>query len=243
MQSMFLTRRPLVLASNSPRRKDFLQMLGLDFSVCAAARPEPEREEGEEPGFFCVRVARQKAWEVFEKLSLEAGEARQNEQARQAGQAQISQPVILAADTIVVLDDAILHKPPTKEAALQMLTALGGRKHAVYTGCCLLLPKFEAQASFCAPKGTECVMEETFFACSYVRMGRYPQEVLRAYAQSGEPMDKAGAYAIQGQGAFLIDTVQGSWTNIVGLPLELLVPLLLKYQVIESAALKQSGSA
>lgn len=236
MKAMFLTCRPLVLASNSPRRKDFLQMLGVDFTVCPAVRPEPEREKDEEPDSFCVRAARQKALEVFEKLTLPGGQPVETEETEEAGKTKNLPPVILAADTIVVLDNAVLHKPPTSAAALEMLTALGGREHVVYTGCCLLLPTLEAQAGDCVPRGLKPFMEENFFACSYVRMGRYPQEVLRAYAQSGEPMDKAGGYAIQGQGAFLIDRVRGSWTNIVGLPLELLVPLLLKHQVIRNVA-------
>lgn len=230
MEPMFLTLRPLVLASNSPRRKDFLHMLGLEFTVCPAARPEPEIEKDEEPGFFCVRTARQKALEVFENLILQSG------QAEQVGLAQNELPVILAADTIVVLGNTILHKPPSRDVALQMLTALGGREHAVYTGCCLLLPGVEHGPRRHAEAEQQKFIEESFFACSYVRMGRHPQEVLRAYVQSGEPMDKAGGYAIQGQGAFLIETVRGSWTNIVGLPLELLVPLLLKHHIVKSVA-------
>lgn len=112
--------------------------------------------------------------------------------------------VVLGADTIVVLDATIMGKPGDAEEAVCMLTRLAGRTHRVLTGCCLV-----------APDGSE----QIFDVDTEVTMRRSSLEELQAYAATGEPLDKAGAYAIQGLGGFLVRRVEGSYTNVVGLPL------------------------
>ncbi len=128
--------------------------------------------------------------------------------------------VILAADTVVVSGEDILGKPESVPQALQMLTRLNACTHRVLTGCCLMDLTAEP----------ESIM--IFAVCTQVTFSRHPVDVLTAYAHSGEPMGKAGAYAIQGVGAFLVSHIQGSYTNVVGLPLNETVTALQDMQAI-----------
>ncbi len=127
--------------------------------------------------------------------------------------------VVLGADTVVALDGFILGKPCDKADAMHMLSMLSGKTHVVVTGCCLLLPLGEVKQ---------------FYGRTNVRMRDSAPEVLSAYVATGEPMDKAGAYAIQGIGSFLVEHVEGSYTNVVGLPLAMLLEVLLKNGVLTS---------
>ncbi|MFW6055575.1 MAG: Maf family protein, partial [Thermodesulfobacteriota bacterium] len=120
--------------------------------------------------------------------------------------AQQTDSVILAADTAVVLGEKILGKPLGKKEALTMLLSLSGRTHAVLTACCILDTRDEA--------------EETFVVSTDVSMARYPPSVLESYVDSGESFDKAGSYAIQGSGCFLVSSIQGSCSNVIGLPVQ-----------------------
>lgn len=126
------------------------------------------------------------------------------------------QRAILAADTIVVLNRRILGKPKDNDEALLMLRALAGGKHTVITGCCLLTGS----------------MEDCFYVESAVHMWQAPDDLLVAYAASEEPLDKAGAYAVQGSIGFLIRSIHGSWSNVVGLPLAEVVQKLLIHKVV-----------
>ncbi|NCB16451.1 MAG: septum formation protein Maf, partial [Synergistales bacterium] len=110
---------------------------------------------------------------------------------------------VVAADTVVALGNRILGKPCSREEALEMLTLLNGRTHSVFTGVTVV-----------SPGGTETAAERTD-----VVFRDLPAEALRAYAASGEGDDKAGAYAIQGLGALLVDSIRGDYFNVVGLPL------------------------
>ena len=123
-------------------------------------------------------------------------------------------PLVIAADTIVVLSGRILGKPRDSDDAFAMLSALSGKQHEVITGCALLVSGQSGPV--------------TFAVSSDVVMWDCPPELLRAYANSGEPLDKAGAYAVQGAGAFLIKSLKGSWSNVVGLPLAELIQKLLE---------------
>ncbi len=127
---------------------------------------------------------------------------------------------VLAADTVVALEGDIMGKPKDHAEAFAMLKHLAGATHTVFTGCCLLLPESSGRA------------ERLFSGKSLVSMWACPEEALYAYAQSEEPMDKAGAYAVQGAGAFLVSRIEGSWSNVVGLPLSDLVEVLLENGVI-----------
>ena len=113
--------------------------------------------------------------------------------------------VVLGADTVVAVDDKILGKPSNRDEALSMLKALRGRIHHVYTGITL-----------CFPVNTTYIQA---YERTEVSMARVPDELLEWYVATGEPMDKAGAYGIQGKGALLVDRIQGDYWNVVGLPL------------------------
>lgn len=126
--------------------------------------------------------------------------------------------VIVSADTIVVQDESILGKPKDAANALDMLTSLSGRWHEVMTGFCVLRQR--GGISLCRTVTTRVHM-----ACN-------SHDMLKGYIDTGEPMDKAGAYGIQGIGAFLVDEVQGSYTNVVGLPLRSVLDFLLEIKAI-----------
>ena len=203
---MFKAEKQIVLASMSPRRRDFLQDLGFDFIQHPARSAEPDVEPGEDPGQFSMRAAAQKAREVYEFFSA---------------QNKAHLPVVIGADTIVVFNNKLMHKPESQQAAFDCLKALGGQTHCVYSGCCIILPQDSGQ-----------FQEIVFFDKSLVRMHKQSDAVLWAYVHTGESMDKAGSYAIQGQGAFLIESIEGSWSNIVGLPVDKLVQTLLCNKII-----------
>lgn len=193
---------PIVLASGSPRRRELLTALGLEFEVCPSNAPEPPPAAGERPEDYARRMARVKTMEVAVLYP---------------------ESVVLGADTIVVRADvrgpeAVLGKPESDADALAMLTALAGRDHMVVTGCCLAMPG----------KNIPVVQAVS----TRVRMRASSEAELSAYIATGEPHDKAGAYAIQGLGAFLVESVQGSYTNVVGLPVAEVVELLLAAGVI-----------
>ncbi|MFH1058296.1 MAG: Maf family protein [Pseudomonadota bacterium] len=125
--------------------------------------------------------------------------------------------VVLAADTVVVLGGEILGKPTDRDDARRMLRALSGREHQVLTGYCLTWPG----------------REEVGLAESRVRFRTLMEAEVEAYLTSGEPMDKAGAYAVQGLAAAFVEEVAGSYTNVVGLPLARVVGLMLREGLIE----------
>lgn len=136
--------------------------------------------------------------------------------ARAIGQNAGQDEIILAADTVVSFNKSIYGKPASPEDAFRMLKALNGKTHQVFTAFCILHGKKE----YCES------------VCTLVRFGEWPDNVLEAYANSEEPLDKAGAYAIQGNGAFLVERLRGSYTNVVGLPLEELARALLRLGII-----------
>jgi septum formation protein len=175
--------RRLILASASPRRRELLAALGLTPRV----RPVDvdETPSDGEPAAECVlRLARAKA----------EADARPGE-------------LVLAADTLVVLDGRILGKPSGAEEARAMLAELAGRDHFVMTGVALR----DADA-----RRTAAAVETT-----RVTIAPLPPHRIAAYVATGEPLDKAGAYAIQGLGALFVERVDGNYSNVVGLPLPL----------------------
>ena len=125
---------------------------------------------------------------------------------------------VLGADTVVVHGGRVLGKPGDAEEALSVLQLLAGQKHLVHTGFCL--ENAEAQVSFSRVVTTEV----SFFPFS--------PEIAAAYVATGEPLDKAGAYGIQGCGAFLVERINGSYSNVVGLPLTEVVEQLLRFKVV-----------
>ncbi len=214
--SIYVNLAPLVLASGSPRRKELLGSLGLDFSIMTSPDEEARHLAGEAPAAYAARAARQKA--LAARSTLYASFSADVRHIAKWQPDFSAQPAILAADTIVVLAGEVLGKPANHADALAMLKRLAGATHTVFTACCLLLPD-----------GTE----DALIGKSLVSMWQAPEEALQAYAASEEPMDKAGAYAVQGLGAFLVERIEGSWSNVVGLPLTEVTRLLLKHKIIK----------
>ena len=182
----------LVLASGSPRRADLLARLGLDPEVRPADVDETPRA-GEPPGELVVRLARTKA-------SAVAGD----------GPDLPDDEVVLAADTVVVLDGAALGKPRDRDDAARMLSALSGRTHQVVTG-------------LAACRGDVVEVEQVSTEVTFRALS---DAEIAWYLSTGEPDDKAGAYGIQGAAAALVARVAGSDTNVMGLPLAETVVLL-----------------
>lgn len=199
-QGPFRSRTDIVLASASPRRQALLASLGICFQVVPAGFKEPPAEPGQRPEKYALCMSGKKA----EEISVRKPES-----------------LIIAADTIVVLEDVIMGKPVSEGHALEMLSRLQGRTHRVITAVCIIPGKPEQARSFTC---------ETL-----VEMVQARQDTLKQYIKTGEPQDKAGGYAIQGTGAFLVSSVQGSYTNVVGLPLARVCSVLLDLGAITSS--------
>lgn len=171
-----------ILASGSPRRRELLEMLGVpDLMIRPATGPERAT-----PGAGPEQTVRE--------LSLH--------KAQEVAQTCAPEDIIIAADTIVYLDGAILGKPKDHDDAVRMLTALSGREHIVYTGVAVLRGGELRQAA-----------ERTA-----VRFRTLTPAEIERYIATGEPMDKAGAYGIQGKCAIFVDKIDGDYNNVVGLP-------------------------
>lgn len=183
-------KNPLVLASNSPRRRRLLQQIGLPFR--ALPSHVEENQVLGEPPVKAALIAEKKAKAVYAKS--------QNRW-------------ILGADTMVVIGASILGKPSNREDVHFMLSCLSGKTHEVITGFCLLDPSGEVAHS-----------EDI---TTLVKMKPLSEEEIDAYVATGEPFGKAGSYAIQGVGAFMVESISGSYTNVVGLPVCALVKSLL----------------
>jgi septum formation protein len=190
----------LILASASPRRKELLTQAGYTFEVRAAQIDEAVRP-GEDPIAYVVRLAREKAQAVFQD-------------AVNMGQLSVvsekSGRVVLGADTTVTLDGHILGKPEDAADAARMLRMLSGRTHRVMTGVAVV-----------TERRVEVAAEVTG-----VRFLTLSDAEIEAYVATGEPMDKAGAYGIQGMAAKWIPRVEGDYFNVVGLPLALVSIML-----------------
>ena len=190
----------LVLASASPRRRELLAQAGFTFQVRPAHIAEDPRP-GEDPIAYVVRLAREKAQAVYRELTVEPGAS---------ASAALNSLAVLGADTTVTIDDQILAKPLDADDAARMLRLLSGRTHRVLTGVALV-----------TAEAAEVAVEATA-----VRFLSLADEEIAAYIATGEPTDKAGAYAIQGRAARWIPRIEGCYFNVVGLPLALVTAML-----------------
>ena len=172
----------LILASASPRRHELLLAAGIEHIVRPAAISE-ERWHTEDPASFVRRLAEEKARAVAARCG----------------------DVVLAADTVVCLEDQVFGKPTGADDAARMLLALSGRNHWVHTGICLL-------------KGNRSIVDLASTEVGFVEL---TDDEIREYTRSGEPADKAGGYAIQGLASRFVESINGSYTNVVGLPVSL----------------------
>lgn len=184
---------PLYLASTSPRRRELLQQLGLEFAVLRVDVDE-SRLGDEAPEVYVARLAEEKA---------------------RAGLAGIQQGVVIAADTTVALGNEVLGKPASCEEAVVMWTQLSGREHRVLTG-----------VAVADQQNMQVAVVSTL-----VRFRDISLAEMHSYWAGGEPQDKAGAYAIQGKGALFVSSINGSYSNVVGLPLMETAALLAHFNI------------
>jgi septum formation protein len=185
----------IILASNSPRRKELLRQIGLEFRVDPADVDERVLPN-ESPEGYAVRVALDKA---------------------RVAAARAVTGIVIAADTIVVLNNEILGKPADAGDAERMLMMLSGNVHRVITGLAVM----DAETGKAL---TRASITRVWFR------SLAPHEIL-SYVKTGEPLDKAGAYGIQEHGALLVKKIDGCYFNVVGLPLSLLGELLLSFGI------------
>ncbi len=198
--------RSIILASASPRRKQLLESAGIVATVEVADIDE-SHGDGEKAADYVARMAYQKAEAVVRRhLSDKSTD-------KSVG----LDVVVVAADTIVVVDGVILGKPASRDEAFSMLKRLVSRRHDVMTAVAI------ADLAGRAPKW------QRFVVTTHVEFGDVDDARLWAYIDSGEPMDKAGAYGIQSGAASFVRCIEGSYTNVVGLPLYETVSALADY--------------
>lgn len=196
-----MTDRHLILASGSPRRRQLLELIGVNFAVLPADVDETPLA-GEAPAAYASRAARDKAIEVA---------------ASHPGR------LVLGADTVVEVDQEILGKPASEDDAASMLRRLSGRSHLVHTALALVIGD------------TAHEVVDT----AQVQFTDLTEEIIRWYVATGEPMDKAGAYAIQGLGGLLVARVEGSPNTVIGLPVHRLPELFASHDLDFWSMLKE----
>lgn len=191
-------KKKIYLASSSPRRRELLQQIGVQFEVVKAGVKE-EIKKGEAPLDYVQRLALEKAQAGLAAIQ------RQN----------LSLAPVLGADTLGLLDNRILEKPRDAKDAADILQRLSGQTHKVITALAL----------------TDGVRTETLYSVTHVCFRNLHEKEIEAYWQTGEPQDKAGGYAIQGLGAVFVQSIQGSYSNVVGLPVETCCELLKRFDI------------
>lgn len=177
----------IILASASPRRSQLLKMCNLNFETI---KPEADEtvEENISADKAVVQLAERKATNVMNKVD--------------------NNKIVIAADTVVSLENNILTKPTSREDSYRMLHMLSGKVHQVYTGVCL---------------GKNERILKSFYCKTDVKFYKLCKEEILSYIATGEADDKAGAYAIQGMGAIFVEKITGDYYNVVGLPIASLV--------------------
>ncbi len=197
----------IILASQSPRRRELLGQMGITGFEIRPARGEELPHPELSPARLVEELSRQKAAEV----SADTGPG----------------DLVIAADTVVAADGRVLGKPGSPEEAAEMLSLLSGRSHVVYTGVTVV-------------RDGEAVTEHE---ATSVHFRSLTQDEIAAYVATGEPMDKAGAYGIQGYGALLVEGIQGDYANVVGLPVCRLGRILSRFGVDALALCAQKEQA
>lgn len=192
----FTTNHDIVLATASPRRKELFGLLHIPFEIITSDVEETS-VKAENIRDYVIEVACLKACDVARKMPRKT---------------------VIGADTIVVFEQSLLHKPTTREEAISHLQKLSGAKHSVMTAVAIIEPS--------GNKTT--VVEETI-----VEFKKLPLQLIEAYVDSGDPFDKAGGYGIQTLGALFINQIKGDYNNVVGLPLATLFEKLLAMNIIQ----------
>lgn len=198
-----MKKKRIILGSASPRRRELLTQIGVEFEVRVSNKEEiykssiPKEIVKELSLMKAENVASELGGNIAEDCASDTPESEES----------IKDTVIIGADTIVVLDDEILGKPADEEDAVRMLSRLQGREHWVYTGVAVLdFGADGAKTVINYPVGTK------------VYVNAMTEDEIRAYVATKDPLDKAGAYGIQGRFAAYIDRIDGDYYNVVGLP-------------------------
>jgi septum formation protein len=187
---------PIILASASPRRFELMNKLGLNFQVVPSDITEVIPKFSGFPGELVAELALHKASDVAGKFKT---------------------ALVIGADTLVALGNRIFGKPSGPGEAVNMLKALSGKTHSVYSGIAIIqVSTGRTETGFCETK---------------VRFKPVSTAEIKSYVATGEPLDKAGAYGIQDKGGVLVEGIEGCYFNIVGLPLSKLADMLQKFQV------------
>ena len=188
-----MTEKTIILGSASPRRRELLAQIGADFEVRVSNKEEIYHSNVPE--------------EIVKELALMKAENVAEELVEENPAGAVKSTVVIGADTIVVLDGKILGKPADEADAVRMLSSLQGRRHDVYTGVAVLdYDENGEKRVYNYPVGTAVYVNEM------------TEEEIRAYVETKDPLDKAGAYGIQGRFAAHIDRIEGDYYNVVGLP-------------------------
>jgi len=193
-----VSKYKIILASNSPRRKQLLQQVGFEFEICPSGCEEVVTSTV--PEEVCVELSRQKALDVAASIKA------YNEEHSDIATNQ--DLIVIGADTIVAINGEILGKPSDEEIAKDMLRKLSGNTHCVYTGVTFV---------FMASDGR--VGEYSFYDKTEVSVYKLTEKEIEEYVDTGDPLDKAGAYGIQGYFAKHIRKIDGDYFNVVGLPI------------------------
>ncbi|XP_001625425.2 probable bifunctional dTTP/UTP pyrophosphatase/methyltransferase protein [Nematostella vectensis] len=194
-----LNTKTVILASSSPRRSEILRRIGLKFQTIPSVFEENlDKSSFEHPKDYVLENAKQKALEVAQRMR----DDKQNN----------IPDLVIGSDTIVVLENEILEKPKSKENAFKMLKSLSGREHEVYSGVTLVSHSHSA-VGLDKPSLTQ------FYERTFVTFGELTDDVINGYIKTEEPMDKAGAYGIQGIGGSLVSGIRGDYFNVMGFPL------------------------
>jgi len=189
-------KKPLILASASPRRRELLEQVKIPFTVLPGHIDE--NSENGAPCDICKRLSERKALYVYNPSNKRW---------------------ILGADTVVVKNEEILNKPADADEAKYMLNRLSNGDHYVITGFSIVDPSGH--------------VAETDYVSTTVSFKQLTDEEIDSYVKTGEPFGKAGAYAIQGIGSFMIKSISGSYSNVVGLPLFAIIYSLKRHKAIE----------
>lgn len=186
----------IILASASPRRREILASFGLKFDIITADVDESVDGEGKTPPMIVEEISRRKALAVYERMCQER-------------QAHSEETLIIAADTVVCSEGEILGKPHSRADAKRMLEGYSGKTHSVISAV--------TTVHF---NGTNVPKIESFHDISYVTFKKMTDKEIEYYLDTDEPYDKAGAYAVQGFASLFIERIEGSFYNIVGLPVQ-----------------------
>lgn len=192
----------IILASASPRRRELLEQLSVEFEIIPSQ--VEEKMKSMEPSRMVMELSEIKAEDIYNRLSQEEKEL----------------STVIGADTVVAFEDQVMGKPQSSSEAIEMLSRLQNNTHQVYTGVTLIFRKGPGKVP----------SKISFFEKTDVTMYPISSDEIAAYVNTGEPMDKAGAYGIQGRGAAFIKEIHGDYNNVVGLPIGRLYQEMKRYQ-------------